>query len=134
MPTAAEQEYLNTRRDDWREDCGGDIGKRGYRQCFRRMREYENRAVVQIATDAETARTVTLDNLPIFCGERRDVQVLGLSARGYVTGIGRLHSGALRADVIEDGSGDKERGIGADDDAPKHRDREAAQHFAAEQE
>src|SRR5205807_6321462 len=41
---------------------------------------------------------------------------------------------ALRPDVVEQRRRDEERGIGTDHDAPQHRDREAAQHGAAEDE
>src|SRR5205823_2400428 len=40
----------------------------------------------------------------------------------------------VRLHVIKQRRGDKERGIGADDDAPEHREAKAAQHLAAKEE
>jgi len=41
---------------------------------MRRLRQNKDRAVIGIAADTKTARTITLDDLPIFCDERRYVQ------------------------------------------------------------
>ena len=75
--------------------------------------------------EAAGAVAVTWESLmPVV--EHGGVQILLL-------GLGRTSNRrAVGLYVIKDGSGDEERGIGADDDAPQHRDAEAPQHLAAE--
>src|SRR6185437_6134651 len=65
---------LNTGSDDRCESRRRDIGECRHGQGLRRVWQYKDSTAIGMAADPEAARPVTLDDLPIFCDERRDVQ------------------------------------------------------------